>query len=483
MSTAKMKPSYYINSLISVSIMVFFRFLPAPDPITPYGMALFGIFLGAIWGWCTVSMIWPTLVALTLLGLTGDNTVNGVWSQAWGNVNILFIFFMMIFAELLKDSGLDKFIASWALSLKFTEGRPYILIFVLMCCAAVAGMVTGATAAILLFWAIIGSLTKELGYDPKDKLSAALALGVVWCGPIGMLMMPFQTTAVLNYSLFFAGTGGAITSYNYISYLAFGVVMGVVGIIVYMLFLRFVIRPDISKFANFKVSADADKLKMDGKQKMATYIFIALVVLLLVPSFFTGSTNPVLAFINKLGTTGSAAIMLAILAFVVYDGKPFVSMSRLIQRGVIWDLIFMLCAGLTIGGQLSSPATGITAFVGNLFAPILSSVGGIGYLLIFMFITLVLTNCMNNVPVAAFLLPLQYGICMDVGMNPLVVIACFIFIVDFAVFLPSSSPVGAMLHSSGLVEKADIYKWCGPLLVIFTLVIVFIGYPFGLLVF
>lgn len=478
------KPSYYVNSVISLTVMIFFRFIPAPDPITPYGMALLGIFIGAVYGWCTVSMIWPTLIALTLLGLTGDNTVNGIWGIAWGNPNILFIFFLMIFAALLSECGLDRYITSWALSRKFTEGHPFLLSFVLMFAAAVCGMVIGPAATIIIFWTLIDSLSKELGYSRGDKFPAALVLGTTWSSCLGSLAMPFQTTAVLNFSLFFTGTNGELTSYNFASYLVFGVIMSIISMLVLVAYFKFVIRPDVSLVMEYKAKTFDDGLKMDGRQRMAMIIFIALVILLLVPSFFAGSTNSILAFINKLGTLGSAAIMLAILTFVVYNKKPFISVVTLIKKGVIWELIFMLCGGLTIGGILAGPDTGITPFMANFISPILSSVGTIGYLLIFMSITLVLTNCANNVPVAAVLLPLQYSVCQQLDMNPFAVVACFIFVVDYAFFLPSSSPVGALLHNSdGRISKSYIYKWAGPLLIIQMLIMVFIGYPFGDLVF
>ncbi len=463
--------------------MIFFRFLPAPDPITPYGMALLGIFIGAVWGWCTVSMIWPSLVALTLLGITGDNTVNAIWTSAWGNPNVIFIFFMLVFAALLAYTDLDKKIAAWIVSRKFAEGRPYVLFGLIFGGCAVTGLVTGPAAAIIIFWQIIDRIVEEVGYKRGEKLPAALTVGVCFCTCLGMLAMPFQTTAVLNFSLFMAGTGGAITSYNYISYLAFGVVMCILSIVVWMLFLRFAIRPDVSLFKNYKATEDVD-LHLDKRQKMSIAIFLLLVVFLLVPSLFANSTNPVLVFINKFGTTGGAAIMLGVLAFVVCDGKPLTSIPTLIKNGVIWELIFMLSAGLTIGGQLATPVTGITPFMNTLLGPVLNSVGGVGYLILFMVITLVLTNCANNVPVAAVLLPMQYPICMALGMNPYAMVCIFIFVVDFAIFLPSASPVAAQLHNSdGRVTRNEIWKWAGPLLLLEGALQIVVGYPFASMLF
>lgn len=79
----------YVNSVIAVLFMLFFRFLPAPAPLEPVGMAILGIFIGAIYAWCTVSLIWPSILALTLLGLTGYCTVQQAYATAAGNNTVL----------------------------------------------------------------------------------------------------------------------------------------------------------------------------------------------------------------------------------------------------------------------------------------------------------------------------------------------------------------------------------------------------------
>ena len=44
----KIDAAYIIKSLIGVAIMILFRFIPAPDPITPVGMSVIGQFIGMI---------------------------------------------------------------------------------------------------------------------------------------------------------------------------------------------------------------------------------------------------------------------------------------------------------------------------------------------------------------------------------------------------------------------------------------------------
>ena len=58
---------YIINSIITILLLFGFGHLPAPDPITPMGMQILGVFLGLLWGWTTVDMIWPSILGLIAL--------------------------------------------------------------------------------------------------------------------------------------------------------------------------------------------------------------------------------------------------------------------------------------------------------------------------------------------------------------------------------------------------------------------------------
>ena len=63
-----MNKKYYLNSAIVVLLMALFRFIPPIGSMTTLGMTILGIFLGALWGWITCDMIWPSVLALVMLG-------------------------------------------------------------------------------------------------------------------------------------------------------------------------------------------------------------------------------------------------------------------------------------------------------------------------------------------------------------------------------------------------------------------------------
>ena len=61
-----------IAMLVAAGFMFFFRFIPAPEPITPYGMAILGIFIGVVIGWCASGdqTMWATFLGLFALSIT-----------------------------------------------------------------------------------------------------------------------------------------------------------------------------------------------------------------------------------------------------------------------------------------------------------------------------------------------------------------------------------------------------------------------------
>ncbi|MHC1745711.1 MAG: hypothetical protein AB9895_01045 [Negativicutes bacterium] len=59
---------------ICVSIMFGFGFLAPVEPLTVMGMKIIGIFLGLLYGWMFVGLIWPSLIGLLALPLCGYMT-------------------------------------------------------------------------------------------------------------------------------------------------------------------------------------------------------------------------------------------------------------------------------------------------------------------------------------------------------------------------------------------------------------------------
>lgn len=64
------KHANLFHYIVVMAFCLFFRFLPGPAGITPMGMGLLGVFIGAVYGWIFIDMLWPSLMGLLGAGLT-----------------------------------------------------------------------------------------------------------------------------------------------------------------------------------------------------------------------------------------------------------------------------------------------------------------------------------------------------------------------------------------------------------------------------
>ncbi|MDE6169468.1 MAG: hypothetical protein K2G28_13540, partial [Acetatifactor sp.] len=93
---------YWINVAIGLAFMFFFQFIPPFGSVTEVGMRVFGIFIGMVYMWATVDGIWPELVGMVLIGLsgyvqdlTGYNAVKAVFVGAFGSETVIVVVLCM----------------------------------------------------------------------------------------------------------------------------------------------------------------------------------------------------------------------------------------------------------------------------------------------------------------------------------------------------------------------------------------------------
>ena len=91
---------YYVHSIISLIIMFGFGQLPAVEPLTPLGMNLIGIFLGVLYGWVFIDIVWPSMAGLLALMLIGGMKPKALLNGSFGDPIVVMMFFIFIFRHL-----------------------------------------------------------------------------------------------------------------------------------------------------------------------------------------------------------------------------------------------------------------------------------------------------------------------------------------------------------------------------------------------
>ena len=120
---------YYAHSLISLLIMFGCGQLTPIPPLTPLGMNLIGIFLGVLYGWIFIDIIWPSMAGLLALMLIGGMKPNELFQTSFGDPLVMMMFFIFVFCATINYYGLSKFISLWFITRKCVAGKPWLFTY------------------------------------------------------------------------------------------------------------------------------------------------------------------------------------------------------------------------------------------------------------------------------------------------------------------------------------------------------------------
>ncbi len=100
------------------------RLLPPVPPLTEQGMALIGIFLGVLYGWIFIEIIWPSMAGMLPLVLIGGLAPEDMLARSFGSPTVVMMFFIFVFCAAINHYGVSKQISLWIITRKFIAGRP-----------------------------------------------------------------------------------------------------------------------------------------------------------------------------------------------------------------------------------------------------------------------------------------------------------------------------------------------------------------------
>ena len=120
---------YYINSLIGLFFILGFGHIPAIEPLTQVGMQIAGIFIGLIYLWSTVDLIWPSILGILAFGLSDYCTMTEAIASGLGSQVVWMLIMLMMISEAIRVSGVGEIIARWIITRRVLNGRPLLFTF------------------------------------------------------------------------------------------------------------------------------------------------------------------------------------------------------------------------------------------------------------------------------------------------------------------------------------------------------------------
>ncbi|MDO7786610.1 SLC13 family permease [Desulforamulus aquiferis] len=474
---------YYIHCVIGLLFMFGFGSLAPFEPITPVGMQVLGVFIGLIYLWSFVSILWPSLLGIVALSITEYASLKEVLMSSFGDTVPVLVLFAMILFGAIQHAGVTQYISRWFLTRKMINGRPVIFSFIFIYTAYVlAALSANILPALLLMWSILYNVLKDVGYKKGDKYTAIMVVGTMFGAISGQAAKPFTGSALMIVGSFEKVTK---TQLDYLPYMVFGFVMCSLGIVIYSLLIKFVFRPDMSKIANINTERfEQDKLPpMTLQQKILFGCLFGYLILILLPSILP-KTIGVIAFIDKIGPVGVVLFFIVGLCSIKVDNKPVIDFKEIIGRYVTWDVYFLVCMAMVISGALTGEGTGIKEFTIQALNPLLGDRSPIVFATILLLFSMTITNIANNGVMGVLLMPIIYTFASQNGANPVAITTAVIFALHMAILTPAASPYAAILiGNKEWVDPKDVLKYGGIIVISSFFLYLLIGMPLANLIY
>ena len=445
---------YYFHTAIVFILMFGFPMLPTIYPLTDYGMQIVGIFLGCLYGWNLISIVWPSFLGLIALGFTQYGTMAETFASAYGSDRFLFVFFMLSFAALITQSGVTDYIAKWVISRKISRGRPWVVASLIYLAAYLVGALVSVLPSIVICWTLTYQLAAAYGYTNKDLYPKLMVIGVVNAALMGHCVFPFKAFAIIILGVLNTQLGLTV---NYIAFTFFAFVLGFGGVIIWLLLCKYLYKPNVDLIVHSNYVYQNTQ-KLSRYQKQILLLLGAVIFAMFLPGFLPDCA--VKQFLNTLGTTGTVVSALTICTILKrQNGESFIDIVELIKAGVPWPTMILLSTAMAMALALND-GTGVGDLLQMLLEPIFVGHGPVLFFSLVIIFGIIITNVANNVVVGMILMPIVCTFSDLLGFAPEILTVACCLVLNITFFFPSGSPIAAFLHgNSQWVSSVEIQKY------------------------
>lgn len=430
LSKGKIDTAYIIKSIIGIAIMLLFRFIPAPEPITACGMAVIGEFIGMIFLWVLVDMMWPTFLGMVLFGLDAMVIYPNSWQlagvyeagqQSFGNWITIFVLGTLLICFALEQVGTLRRICMWFITSKAARKSPWNFTFMLILSGLVIALFLDVTPAQFFMLGIAHEMFKILGFKEGDRWPRYVVIMITYSAVIGFAMTPIcHTLPILWMSIYSAITQ---TPASIASYIAAGLPIGLIIWAIMMVWMKVVIKvdKDVPQLENIEWER-IEAMKpgpMDKREKIVVVVSILLLACWIVPSLISlvDPTNPVYLFMARLADSSFLFLAIVVLAVIRIDGKPLLDLGEAFQK-INWLPVVLLAGIMMIASAMGEAPTGIPAWISAYIVPLVAGMSPFAMVALISVLCVILTNVANNVPVGIIFVSAGVPMCLELGISP-----------------------------------------------------------------
>ncbi len=473
----------YMIIAAAFALIVIIGMLPAPAGLTREAMWVLGIFVGVLILWLTVSIDWPSLVCVVLIGLLPTFTFKEILAGSFGGETVVFLFCTFLCTYALSQTPFLRRCALAMVTCKTAKKGPWQFAITFFCAVILIGCFMSPTVLFVIFLPILEEVYKVLGLKKGDKVAKMLMLGLVFCTSISAGMTPIaHIFSIMALGFYETATGSAI---GYGSYMAFAIPVGIICVILMLLVFRFILRPDMSKVKSVDVSHLKNELPAFGKREgMAFGIFVLIICAWVLPSLLKGVFPTVCNAISAYGTAMPPMVGAVVLSILAPDGEPLLPFGDAMKHGIPWSSVIMSAGTLTIGSAMTNENIGLSQWLVDTLGPKLSGIAPLVLIFIIVLWAAVQTNLSSNMVtvtvVTAVTIPIMQA--TNGAINTAAVVCIIGMMAAYAFATPPAMPHVAIAGGTGWCSVSDLLKYGSLQMLIGVVIAVMIGYPIGCMV-
>ena len=475
LSAISKNKAYYVNLIIYILITFGIGFLQPFGEITELGMKCLGVFIGSIYGWLTLGLIFPSLFSILALSLIGFTNVQQAYVDGFAYFLVPTTIIMFIFSGAMSRTGVTIWLTEWLMSRKIIVGRPWMLVLVLLLGMELLAVLQAQWVGLFMLWEIVVTLSKEAGYEGHNKFLSFMLPALMVIFIISRYMFPFFSGPVMYLAFYQKGMESTIAT---LPYTFWQMIMINLYVVIIMVVAKFILRLDLTQIAAVsEMYRDKKCPKMTVDQKFGLSLLIGFLVVMLIPSIV-----PKLALssrILELGILGVLTVVLVILSGIKRtDGTPYVDMQK--AAGTIpWDVIWLLVASTPLAAAFNAEECGIMTTMMGFLMPILTNMNLVVFVAACTVVIGVTTQFVHNMIVAIILIPVLCPLLSSMGGNAATLYMCITWALTFAFATPAASMNAALIFGHNSLTPKDGYiNGIMHLILCFILAIV-VGIPLG----
>ena len=421
----------------------------------------------ALW-WITEPVPIPvtSLLGPTLAVISGAVNVSTAFA-AFANSMIFLFMGGFVLAKAMMMHGLDKRFAYWLLSRSWVGSNPRRIFFAVgLATAMCSGWVSNTATAAMMFPICLGLLNSI-----KDMMSAngrrinlneykyatGLMLMTAYSASIGGVLTPIGTPPNLIMLGFLDSMENIHISF--FQWMTWGFIAMICYFAIAYVVLSKLFPADVEKIDGAEEFIRARMAELGNwtrAQKNTLAAFATAVILWILPGFMNmilGATSPVLKMYNQLFPEAIAAMVGALLLFLLpvnFSKREFTITWKEAAAGIEWGTLILFGGGLAMGGMMYK--TGLSQWLGNL---IVDAMGGsasqVVLVAVFSVLALILSELTSHTAATNMIGPLAITIAVSAGLSPIPVSVGIALSASLGFMLPVSTPPNAIVYASGYV--------------------------------